>query len=233
VDNLDRVDIRPLPSGRSQPEYLFIDRGEQLSKLNCHVVYTIPLSLIFSKDCETLKNRLSGGLSPKVLPMVPVRQRNGEEFREGMDLLREMVMIRAFPNTTLDKRLELVTEVFDSSETLDRLCRVSGGHTRNLMGLLYHCLQDEDPPFSRNHLENVIGERRHNLTLSIDHEEWDLLFQVVQQQTVRGDIEYQILLRTMLVFEYHDRNGAWFGLNPLLEETQQFQLWLKHHNQKI
>ncbi|NEO67779.1 MAG: AAA family ATPase, partial [Moorea sp. SIO4G2] len=27
VDNLDRVDIRPLPSGRTQPEYLFIDRG--------------------------------------------------------------------------------------------------------------------------------------------------------------------------------------------------------------
>src|ERR671933_2479876 len=37
VDNLDRVDIRHLHSGRSQPEYLFIDRGEQLRKLNCHV----------------------------------------------------------------------------------------------------------------------------------------------------------------------------------------------------
>jgi hypothetical protein len=79
VDNLDRVDIRPLPSGRTQPEYLFIDRGEQLRKLNCHVVYTIPLSLIFSNDCETLKNRLGGGLTPKVLPMVPVRRRTGEE----------------------------------------------------------------------------------------------------------------------------------------------------------
>lgn len=30
IDNLDRVDISPKASGRSQPEYLFIDRGEQL-----------------------------------------------------------------------------------------------------------------------------------------------------------------------------------------------------------
>ncbi|NEQ20911.1 MAG: AAA family ATPase, partial [Microcoleus sp. SIO2G3] len=39
IDNLDRVDNRPMPSGRSQPEYLFIDRGSQLRRLNCHVVY--------------------------------------------------------------------------------------------------------------------------------------------------------------------------------------------------
>jgi hypothetical protein len=47
VDNLDRVSIRTLPSGRTQAEYLFIDRGEQLGRLNCHVVYTIPLGVDF------------------------------------------------------------------------------------------------------------------------------------------------------------------------------------------
>jgi len=230
VDNLDRVDIRPLPSGRSQPEYLFIDRGEQLRKLNCHVVYTIPLALIFSNDCETLKNRLGGGLTPKVLPMVPVRQRKGEEFKEGMALLRRMVMVRAFPNATPDRYRELVEEVFDTIETLNRLCRVSGGHVRNLLGLLFDCLRQEDPPISRECLEHVIRERRDYLTSSIDGEEWDLLFQVVQHQTVRGDVEYQTLLRSMFVFEYRDREGCWYGINPALEEAQQFQSWLKHND---
>lgn len=42
VDNLDRVDMRPLASGRTQPEYLFIDRGEQLRRLKCHLVYLTP-----------------------------------------------------------------------------------------------------------------------------------------------------------------------------------------------
>jgi hypothetical protein len=233
VDNLDRLDIRTLPSGRSQPEYLFIDRGEQLSKLNCHVVYTIPLSLIFSNDCETLRNRLGGGIPPTILPMVPIRQRNGEECQEGMELLRQMVMLRAFPDEPAEKRLELITEVFDSQETLNRLCCVSGGHVRNLMGLLFGCLRHENPPISRECLESVIRESRDFLTSSIDDSEWSLLFQVVQHQTVKGDTQYQTLLRSMWVFEYRDRQGCWFGINPALQETRQFQLWLKQNDQPM
>lgn len=227
VDNLDRVDIRPLPSGRTQPEYLFIDRGEQLRKLNCHVVYTIPLALIFSNDCETLKNRLGGGLTTKVLPMVPVRHRTGEEFEAGMALLRQMVVVRAFPHETWEKQLQLTTDVFDTPETLNRLCRISGGHVRNLLGLLFDCLRQEDTPISRECLERVIRERRDTLTSSIDDEEWELLFQVVQQQTVKGDTEYQTLLRSMFVFEYRDHEGCWYGINPALEEAQQYQSWVK------
>ncbi len=36
VDNLDRVDSRAKTRERTQPEYLFVDRGEQLRKLSCH-----------------------------------------------------------------------------------------------------------------------------------------------------------------------------------------------------
>ncbi|NES05358.1 MAG: ATP-binding protein, partial [Okeania sp. SIO2F4] len=69
VDNLDRVDNSPKSWGRTQPEYLFVDRGEQLKKLNCHVVYTIPLTLMFSNDYGRLSSRF--GVKPKILPMVP------------------------------------------------------------------------------------------------------------------------------------------------------------------
>lgn len=233
VDNLDRVDLRPMPvTGRSQPEYLFIDRGEQLRKLKCHVVYTIPLSLIFSNECETLKNRLGGGLTPKVLPMVPVRLRSGDECMTGMSLLRQMVLKRAFPEAMLEQELGQILTIFDAPETLDRLCRISGGHVRNLLGLLYSCLQQQDPPLSRDCLEGVIRERRDYLISSIDDSEWNLLFQVVQQQTVRGDIEYQTLLRSQWVYEYRDYEGSWFCLNPALAETRKFQQWL-HNNSMI
>ncbi|WP_338023069.1 hypothetical protein [Argonema galeatum] len=47
IYNLDRVDMRPMTaSGLEPPEYLLIDRGEQLQKLNCHIVYTIALDSI-------------------------------------------------------------------------------------------------------------------------------------------------------------------------------------------
>ncbi|MCD8490101.1 MAG: KAP family NTPase [Desertifilum sp.] len=231
VDNLDRVDLRPMPvSGRSQPEYLFIDRGEQLRKLKCHVVYTIPLSLIFSNECETLKNRLGGGLTPKVLPMVPVRLRTGDECVAGMSLLRQMVLKRAFPDPAIATESEQILAIFDTSATLDRLCWISGGHVRNLLGLLYSCLQQQDPPLSKDCLESVIRERRDYLISSIDDREWELLFQVVKQQMVRGDIEYQTLLRSQWVYEYRDSEGSWFCINPALAETRKFQQWLRNNS---
>ena len=147
VDNLDRVAIRPLPSGRSMPEYIFIDRGEQLRKLNCHIVYTIPLGLTFSNDSAQLQHRLGGGVAPKVLPMIPVRQRTGEIFTSGLDSLRQMVLARAFPSINPAERLHFITELFDSAETLDRLCLISGGHVRDFLGLLFDCIREQVPPF--------------------------------------------------------------------------------------
>ncbi|HLP90882.1 MAG TPA: P-loop NTPase fold protein [Nostocaceae cyanobacterium] len=228
VDNLDRVDMRPVASGRTQPEYLFIDRGEQLRRLKCHLVYTIPLALIFSNEYETLKNRLGGGIAPKVLPMVLIRQRNGNDHEPGMSLLRQLVLARAFPEVNAAERVRLVTELFEHPPTLDRICRVSGGHIRNLLGLLYSCLQRQDPPFSQECLEAVIKDYRDDLLLAIDEGQWELLFEVMQQQSVKGESEYQSLLRSMYLFEYRDPQGRWFGISPALAETEKVMVWQRN-----
>lgn len=230
VDNLDRVDNSPKSWGRTQPEYLFVDRGEQLKKLNCHVVYTIPLTLMFSNDYGRLSSRF--GVKPKVLPMVPVQYRSlkptkeGTDYEPGMALLRQMVLARAFPNLSEKERVALIPELFDSPDTLERLCRISGGHMRRLLMLLYSCLQQEDPPFSRECLEDVIKEYRDDLMRAITLDEWELLFEVVQRQRVSGEDECQTLLRSMFVFEYRDKEGHWFGINPVLAETSKYQAWL-------
>ena len=233
VDNLDRVATRPLPSGRSLPEYLFIDRGEQLRKLNCHIVYTIPLALTFSNDSAELQHRLGGGVAPKILPMIPVRQRSGEINPEGLGLMRQMVLARAFPLMSPTERLNLVTQLFDHLETLDRLCLISGGHVRDLLGLLFDCLREQDPPFDRNCVELVIQRQRDYRANAIDMNESELILQVIQDQRVRGNVEYDILLRSLFVFEYRDHEGVWFALNPVLAEIEKFKLWLKDSKQRI
>lgn len=221
VDNLDRVDNKEKTSGRTQPEYLFVDRGEQLNKLNCHVVYTIPLVLAFSNDLGPLTNRF--GIDPKMLPMVRVKRHDGTNCADGIASLRQMVLARAFPDIDAEQRLGLIPEIFDSSETLDRLCLVSGGHVRNLLVLLYRCLQKDDPPISHDCLESVISQRRNELSLAITPDEWELLRQVAQQKTVRGEDGYQTLLRSLFVFEYRDREAYWFDINPVLAEAKELQ----------
>jgi hypothetical protein len=223
VDNLDRVDSSRNASGRTQPEYLFVDRGEQLRKMKCHVVYTIPQALMFSNDLGRLTSRF--GVKPKVLPMVPVCARDGSSYETGMALLRQMVLARAFPLVPVQQRLEMISEVFDSPQTLDRVCQVSGGHVRNLLGLIYGCLQKDDPPISSLCLESVIKETRDELTGAITDEEWELLFRAVQQQNVMGDEDYEMLLHSMFLFEYRDQLGRWYSINPILAEAERFQSW--------
>lgn len=225
VDNLDRVDSSLKPSGRSQPEYLFVDRGDQLKQLNCHVVYTIPLVLVFSNELGRLINRF--GVDPKVLPMVPVQLPEGKPCEPGLALLRQMVLARAFPDASPGDRLAQVPQVFDDVHTLDRLCRISGGHVRNLLVLLNRCLQQEDPPISRDCLESIIAQRRNELSLSITGDEWPLLQRIMQQQQdVRGEEAYKLLLRSLFVFEYRHDGLLWNDINPILAETQEVQAWL-------
>lgn len=220
IDNLDRIDNTSKLSTRTQPEYLFVDRGEQLNKLKCHVIYTIPLILTFSNDKETLSNRF--GSPAKLLPMVRVTERNGKVCEKGIDLLRQMVLARAFPEVEPQKRVSLIPEVFEESQTLDRLCQVSGGHVRNLLILLSNCIQKDDPPFSHNLIERVISERRNELSKAITPSEWELIRQVAKHKAVRGEDEYQILLRSLFVFEYCDeRQGNWFDINPILAEAKE------------
>lgn len=223
VDNLDRVNSSQKPWGRSQPEYLFADRGAQLRGLHCHVVYTIPLVLRFSNDYGTVVQRFS--VDPKVLPMVPMQLRDGSDHEAGMALLRQMVLARAFPDLEMSQRLERIPEIFDSPETLDRLCRASGGHVRNLLRFLNEWIMEElQLPLSRVGLESVIRSRRNELVLAIIDDEWKLLRQVALSKRVTGDDNYQTLIRSLFVYEYYDQEELWFDINPILAEAKEFQL---------
>ncbi len=217
VDNLDRVDNTTKSSGHRQPEYLFVDRGEQLKGLNCHMVYTIPLVLTFSNDLGQITNRF--GVEPKVLPMVPVKRRDGSLHEEGFAQLQQMVLARAFPEQSPTERLDLVAEIFQQSEDLDYICQMSGGHVRTLLSLLFRCMQQEDPPFSRHCLESVVQRRRGELTRAIDDAEWEVLRRVVQRKSVKGEEDYRLLLRSLFVYEYQDSEGSWFDINPVLLEA--------------
>jgi hypothetical protein len=222
VDNLDRIDNRQKAWGRPQQEYLFVDQGEYLTKLHCHLVYTMPLDLKFSNDYGMLTQRFFE--EPKVLPMVPVQLQDGSDCEAGIALLRQMVLARAFPDFDQQQRLNKITEIFDSFETLDRLCHVSGGHVRDLLRLLNTWIMEEmELPLSGATLEAVIRARRNEMTMPISDDEWELLRQVRQRKKVSGDQGYQTLIRSRLVFEYRDRGESWFDINPILAEAKELQ----------
>lgn len=222
VDNLDRIYNSPKSWGRPQQEYLFVDQGEYLTKFNCHLVYTMPLALKFSNDYGILSQRFFE--EPKVLPMVPVKLKDGNKHEKGVSFLRQMVLARAFPEITEQKRLNKVTEIFDGLESLDRLCHMSGGHVRDLLRLLNEWIMDEMKlPLSRKSLENLISARRAEMIMRISVDEWELIRQVSLQKKVSDDLGYQNLIRSQFVFEYRDQDNFWFDINPILADVRELQ----------
>lgn len=122
------------------------------------------------------------------------------------------------------KTLDKITEIFDRPETLDRLCRVSGGHVRDLLRLLNTWIKKGRKfPLTRDTLEEVIRSRRNEMTMPISDYEWELLRQVRQRKKVSGDDGYQTLIYSRLVFEYRDDGESWFDINPILAEARELE----------
>jgi len=221
VDNLDRIENTIKPWSRTQQEYIFVDQGEFLTKLNCHIIYTMPLALKFSNEYGILTARFPQ--EPKILPMVPVKYSDGRIHERGLALMRQMILARAFPNLAPEDRLNKVNEIFDVPETLDRLCQVSGGHVRDILKLLNPwIMKDKKFPLQSNTLEQIIRDRRNEMSLTISDEEWELLRRVKETQHVSDDKGYQKLIRSRFVFEYRDKQDKrqlWFDVNPILAES--------------
>ncbi len=141
ADGLEKIQYISLPDGRSNHDDIFIVRSNQLKPLACHVIYTVPVSLALSSRASDLMDIY--GCSPDVLPMITVKSRQGQVERAGIEKLKELVgsRVRSLPAA---RALKLAGEVFDSAQTLETLCQMSGGHVRNLVILVQYAINYQD-----------------------------------------------------------------------------------------
>jgi hypothetical protein len=221
VDNLDRIDRTVKAFGKGQQEYLFVDQGSYLKQLNCHTIYTMPLSLMYS---SAVGNLLQVFKQPYVLPMVSIGFPDGSDCDEGIALLKQMVLARAFPTLSPEERLANLEQVFEDEDCLDRLCRYSGGHVRDLLRLLSQWVEEEmDLPLTMDTLEDVIADQGNILRLQISAAEWGLLREVKKTKKVSDDEGFQKLIHTRMVFEYKERKKSWFDINPVLADAEELE----------
>ncbi|MBE9179348.1 ATP-binding protein [Oculatella sp. LEGE 06141] len=221
IDGLDLLKNPP-----TQQAQLFL--SEELRQLECHVIYTIPLGLIFSNKGNELAQRY--GADATVLPMVPVKSRNGDKYSKGMQLMYRLALARAFPIE--EKACEskvLIEQLFDCEESLIQLCQVSGGHIRKFLQLLNEWInEDWNLPLSREGLNRVVQHNTNSLLRPIDDNEWSLLLNVYQSKKPgQGDDEkmreYQALIHDMFIYEYYGEDRrSWFDVNPLIIESEEF-----------
>ncbi|MGQ9873254.1 hypothetical protein [Leptodesmis sp.] len=69
----------------------------------------------------------------QVLPMVMVQKPDGAVFPDGLTELRRAIEVRVQPHAP---GVDLETQIFDSHNTLERLCLACGEHIRELMQMM-------------------------------------------------------------------------------------------------
>ncbi|ALG69190.1 AAA family ATPase [Beggiatoa leptomitoformis] len=216
VDGLDKIVkvVTDESTGRTNLEEIFIDRSEQLKRLACHVVYTVPISLAHSTSAVELENRY--GQRVEILPMITIRKRGTKELCEcGLKTLSELI----------EKRLQvaaLTLTDFLNEADLKRLCLMSGGHTRNLVQLVRTALEYSSSfPLSTKAVDKAIAQMRDTMRRSIDAHEWEKLAEVHRDQDEKN---YRDLLFRRVILEYRDDDETtWHDIHPLIEEIEEFK----------
>ena len=223
ADNLDRIVPFSQDGKRSNLDEIFLDRTEQLKALDCHVIYTIPISMVYSNRATELINNYN---DPQVLPMIMVQNPDGSTNEAGLAKIKELIEKRVKqvnPNQSLE------TGLFDSQETLERLCLMSGGHVRNLLLMMQEAItRTEDLPITAKAAQRAITQARDVYRRTPEEGEWQILAKVSQTQRILNDEQHRNLLfsRCILEYRYYDEEGEmqpWYDVHPLIKGIKQFK----------
>jgi hypothetical protein len=222
ADNLDRIVPVTKTDNRSNHDEIFIDRNEQLKNLDCHLVYTIPISLLYSDRAASLTEIY--GL-PQVLPMIMVKTPENEPFSPGLDKVIEILQKRL---NTVDASKSIV-DLFESRSSLEMLCLMSGGHARNLLLLMKEALKyTTSLPITDKALQRSISELRKTYKDTIYANEWKDLANVHYSKEIVNDQLHRGLLfnRCILEYRYLESEGGsnvWYDIHPLIKGIKTFQ----------
>ncbi|MDJ0708202.1 MAG: ATP-binding protein [Leptolyngbyaceae cyanobacterium MO_188.B28] len=213
LDNLDRV---PPHVG----EHLFLKYASQLRDLHCAIIYTVPISVIYSGQ-----NYSNAFGSLKIMPMVNVYRFDRETVElepdlEGLELMAQLI----------EQRID-VDQIFDSRELVRKLVRLSGGHVRQLMQLTRAaCLTASTRGHKKIMAEDIdysASDERGNFERFIPADHYPVLAQICRSKESPRDPEMQAMMQSMLfnitVLEYVTGNQQWMYVNPLVRQIHAFK----------
>lgn len=222
VDNLDRIPpIYNEKSGKTNLEEIFIDRSGQLTGLACHVVYTVPISLVYSDKAMHLgEDRYEPIIC---LPVIKVREKKTRElYQPGVDVMLTLVKKRMKMAADYD-----IKTIFGNEEIIKDLCLISGGHLRNFVYLLRATLRNLPKAQTVDKaIHKAIVEMREPYISGVNEEDWSRLATVYSEQYMPNETKYRNLLFSRSILEYYEGdnvNDKWQDVHPVIWEIEKFK----------
>ena len=213
MDDLDRIVLRPHKDADcSTAEYLFVHQHSQLTGFACHVVYTMPLMIVYSAQGAKITSLY--GVPTPVVPMTKIRKKPPglKSHKPGVDRFREIIANRL-------KNADAAEQDVFGKGVIKKLIELSGGQPRELMMLVREALIGDDLPVGMAAVNRVAKEGALAYARLLMDEHWGLIRQVAESgklRRVKADEEaFRELLDTRAVLQYVNDDG-WFGVNPLI-----------------
>ena len=219
VEDLDKVSLR-------EANELFIDNPAPLASLDAKALLTAPIFLL----CSPRAANMSGHFQRVIIPMIKVRDRDGERCPEGWRAVRDI----------LERRLDVDRLIHP--EALDDAIDKTGGVLRHLFDVLTiatratthalarnpergdHRVNREEVRYGLDRVKNELVVRKSDIGIPEEYSDVraaDLDRRVRELRgkttTASPDRVSLFLLEGHALIEY-DGGESWYRLHPLIEE---------------
>ena len=215
IDDLEKMNFM---SARN----FYVHNSHFLRDLKCKIVLTVPVELIYHPDYSLIQNVFG---EAKVLPMIKIKDINGNPFKEGIDCLTEI----------LSRRLDL--SLFEN-ECYKKAIMYSGGSIRELFNIIENAVFYEDESIIKSStmdksvlqfkdtFASRIQERNDEIKISFE-EYLNVLFEIDDgnKAAPQKNIALLDLLRTRSVMKYNGE--GFYDTHPLLDS------FIANHRKRI
>lgn len=184
IDGLEKMPYKhPEGSEQSNHAIFFLQHAEALKKPNCHILYTVPISLLLNQN-------LSDAFSDfEVIPMITPEER-------GKERLREVVR----------KRIS-VNDIFEDPSYVDQLVDICGGALRDLFRVIRFACDETDDMIGASEVDHAIQKLVREYDYQVKEADIATLVKIREQRRLSGSEASARLLHQRLVLEYYDEDG--------------------------
>ncbi|MDE6853173.1 MAG: hypothetical protein K2J67_11945 [Lachnospiraceae bacterium] len=182
---------------------VFYNYAAILSGMSFPVIYTFPIALSY----DTKFSAMESYFITKTLPMIKIETMEGEPYRQGVDIIREIVKKRA--------DLDLFEET-----VLDQLIQYTGGSLRDLFQAINAAAKRAErrsgETVSREDAERALEELKTSLTRRIEQKDYAFLINIYRgNKELIEDKEMLLqMLQASVVIEYNGKR--WHNVHPLV-----------------
>lgn len=218
VDDLDKMTVRPhADAGCSTEEYLFVKRAAQLTGFNCHVVYSMPISLAYSHQNANIKASYGGHVPLVPMTKIATRPPTSIPHTPGVEKFRQIIERR------LKKASATMENLVDGTTVIDELIALSGGQPSELMMLVREAIIARGLPIRHESLARALREGKREYARQLRTEHDSIINRVRKtgsfERTQESEPLFRELLESRAILQYVN-DDDWYAVNPMVEALQ-------------